>query len=47
MFFNDANFLHITNIHINEKGINEYFPISKDYIEFDLLSYNVFSINYY
>ena len=33
MFFNDANFLHITNIHINEKGINEYFPISKDYIE--------------
>ena len=28
LFFNDADYLHITNIHIKESGINEYFPKS-------------------
>ena len=32
-FFNDAQYLHITNIHLNNKDINEYFPISIDNIE--------------
>ena len=26
LFFNDADYLHITNIHIEGLGINEYFP---------------------
>ena len=28
LFFDKADFLHITNISLVEKGINEYFPIS-------------------
>ena len=28
LFFNDAHYLHITHIHINKNGINEFFPIS-------------------
>ena len=32
-FFNDAQYLHITNIHLNNKDINEYFPIPIDNIK--------------
>jgi len=28
LFFNDADYLHITNIHINKPGVNEFFPKS-------------------
>jgi len=28
LFFNDADYLHITNIHINEPGVDEFFPKS-------------------
>ena len=28
LFFNDAHYLHITHIHINKNGINEFFPVS-------------------
>ena len=30
LFFDKADFLHITNISLVEKGINEYFPISNN-----------------
>lgn len=38
-FFNEAHYLHITNIHINQTGINEFFPISFERIK------NNFSLN--
>ena len=30
LFFDKADFLHITNVHLLEEGINEYFPISSN-----------------
>ena len=32
LFFNDADYLHITQIQIKEEGINEFFPFSFDII---------------
>ena len=33
LFFNDAKFLHITNIQYIDEGINEFFPIPLNQIE--------------
>ena len=33
LFFNDADYLHITQIQIKEEGINEFFPLSFDIIK--------------
>ena len=33
LFFNDAHFLHITNVHYINNKINEFFPITSDVIE--------------
>ena len=40
LFFQHADFLHITNIHIKVNNINEYFPISADKIKSDFKKIN-------
>lgn len=44
-FFNDAQYLHITNIHLNNKDINEYFPISIDSIKNNFIKQKVLELS--